>query len=436
MATTGTMTGSSFPYFADGDVKIVLSDNPQDTLNLHIGTLAKRSDFFKASLERIEWSHNKYIRKQGDVDTGVDMKLLELDLDGSDIFPLLMGATHEPSVERMKRQRLAYEESLNGLDVWNLAGGKYSSEVIVAAYKIGFALIYDLRIDLPSEVKDLKTSSQVIPAVVDFLDAYGLLPAYNSHVNAMVFGHKWSGYDIIGLHPFRMLQVACKLQSQIIFQEALRHAVGLHALYGCTTNDTLTFYSCTLLLDIGEAELHERVSKGAKELNSDLESLVRAFLTFTPQCCNKLGTARVVGLAIWRDWVINHMGIGPDHNHDGFKALAWKDYDVSDIIRDWASKDWDKEVGVRFGHVHRAVESCFRLAESRFRSTFNAGDAPRGMQLHAIDDQSFRPGEYISYLRFGADYEYPWAQIAALPSYTVPSMRTELPQNPGGADEY
>lgn len=81
----------SFPYFADGDVMIVLSETPQDTFTLHINTLAKDSGFFRASLQKLAWSQNKYLKEEGG-DCEMDMKLLVLDLDGSDDFPLLVGS--------------------------------------------------------------------------------------------------------------------------------------------------------------------------------------------------------------------------------------------------------------------------------------------------------------------------------------------------------
>lgn len=53
-------TINAFPTFTDGNVMTVLSEEPSDTLVLHTTTLAKAPPFFEASLERLEWSHNKY----------------------------------------------------------------------------------------------------------------------------------------------------------------------------------------------------------------------------------------------------------------------------------------------------------------------------------------------------------------------------------------
>jgi hypothetical protein len=85
-------TTSSFPNFKDGDVKIILSEKPEDSLVLHTATLAKSSDYFKASLQKLEGSHNKYLKQDGNITTEVDMKLLKLDFEDEDMFPLLIGA--------------------------------------------------------------------------------------------------------------------------------------------------------------------------------------------------------------------------------------------------------------------------------------------------------------------------------------------------------
>ncbi|KAK4539192.1 hypothetical protein LTR36_001168 [Oleoguttula mirabilis] len=424
-STIGT---SVFPHFADGDVKIVLSDDPQDTLTLHIATLAKGSDFFKASLERMDWSHNKYIRKEGDVQTEVGMKLLELDMDGSDTFPLLMGATFEPSAEKMISKRLEHDAPLGLSELTNL---RYPSHIIVSAYKVGFALLYNLRVDLATDVKNIRASAQVIPAVVDFLDAYGLLPAYNPLISDMLFGGSGCGYDIIGQNPLRMLLVACKMQSQNMYQEAMKHAVGVHEMHNCEGSNINHVYSPAFFLDLGESEIHARFVQHTKDVHTHVENLKKQMLTTYPICCNKLGLARDVGLAIWRGWVIDHITTSP--SHDGLLQLAKKDYDVSSIIRDWSTKDWDKDVGVRFGHVHRAVENCFTTATMWLWR--GEGEGPKGKQFHDNKDElNYAYLRYYCYLTFDEDYEYPWAGKTRVPSYTLPTAKTTTVLDFGDAE--
>ena len=84
---------SHFPNFPDWDVKVVLSDRQEDVLRLNTSVLARESPFFKASLERLEWSHNKVVRLEGDKTVEHEYKLLVLDyaFDKGDTFPFLAG---------------------------------------------------------------------------------------------------------------------------------------------------------------------------------------------------------------------------------------------------------------------------------------------------------------------------------------------------------
>lgn len=305
----------------------------------------------------------------------------------------------------------------------SLTGRKYSSEAItVAAYKIGFALLYDLRIDLPFGHADsslnIKKASFIIPAVVDFLDAYGLLPAYNDQVISTIFGQKWCGYDLIGQNPFRMLLVACKLQSQSIYQEAMKHAVGLRELFGPDQTDT--YYSDTFLLDIGEAELHEHLVRHTKELQSDLADLQHDLFQLALINTHHRGITYHIGIAIWRDWLITHIG-APGYDHSGFIKLASKEYNVSQIVGDWSTKGWEDSIGVRVADIHRVVEGCFQEAGECFQRLFDSVGGPKGKQLHECDSEFEKKNgkQYFCYVVFEDDHGYPWAKAPPLPSYTL-----------------
>ena len=90
-------TESAFPNFPDGDVKIVLSERPEDVLMLNTSVLARESPFFKASLERLEWSHNKQVKVHAGKETEHTYKLLELEPDGRSVLPRLIGKVISPS---------------------------------------------------------------------------------------------------------------------------------------------------------------------------------------------------------------------------------------------------------------------------------------------------------------------------------------------------
>jgi len=112
-------------------------------------------------------------------------------------------ATHDEATKH-EQSGLPYD---CGDSIPNLTLKIYHTSQIVEAYKIGLALLYGLRIDWPaSDEEVMRKAASVIPAVVDFADAYGLLPALNDRINALIFGHAWSGFDLIGTAPFQVLR--------------------------------------------------------------------------------------------------------------------------------------------------------------------------------------------------------------------------------------
>ena len=137
----------------------------------------------------------------------------------------------------LKEKRKAHD-TIYRQTTWEtrLANGLYNSNNVIAAYKISFAMMYGLRIDFPAE--QIKTASAVIPILVNFADAYGLLPAWNDKLLAVIFGRSCDGHDMIALQPLHFLRMACTLQSKAIYQEAMIHAVALYdTIY---RNDTRT----------------------------------------------------------------------------------------------------------------------------------------------------------------------------------------------------
>ena len=67
----------------------------------------------------------------------------------------------------------------------------YSSKTLYTAYKIGFGLKHVIRIDLANCAFD------DIPAVVDFTDRHGLLPAFDDNINFHIFNYMTHGFDNI-----------------------------------------------------------------------------------------------------------------------------------------------------------------------------------------------------------------------------------------------
>lgn len=306
---------------------------------------------------------------------------------------------------------------------------RYHSSQIITAHKIGFALIYNLRIEWPAE--DMAKAASVIPAVVDFADAYGLLPSLRDRISTLIFGHKWSGFDVIAAQPFQMLRVACKLQSEVIYKEAMKHAVAIHRVLDGTAPSRL-LYSPTFLSDIGETGLDNELAKHAQIFRETSNRLGDSLLGIRPLACNKIGVAEAIGVAIFRDWVIKNIkhAIPLYENRNGLDYgliyLSTKSYDISHIMTGWSTKDWHGEVGVRFGHVHRAVESCFSQARGIMDRAFDPADTAKGTGRYEDTEAGGRLS-YFANLRFRDEEEgvegskYPWATKAAVPGY-VPSL--------------
>lgn len=287
---------------------------------------------------------------------------------------------------------------------------RHTSPTVIAAYRVGFALIYGKRIS-PSGF-DLRELGMLIPAVVDFADAYGLLPAFNYNINSLIFGYDWDGYDLVAANPFQMLRVSCKLESETIYKEAMKHAVALHHRFAADGFGPC--YTTSFFDDIGESELQKHFNYHAQAFREELDSLSKYLLIIQPGACEKIGTAKHIGIAIYRDWIIDNM-VNPGSQtscYRGVLDLLEKTYDVSDIIGRWSTKDWQKEVGVRFGHVHRAVEDYFRQAAGRARWVLCPENAAKGLQAAHILQLSLQEGTYLANLPFDGrpdESALPWA---------------------------
>ncbi|KAK4891159.1 hypothetical protein LTR27_010233 [Elasticomyces elasticus] len=394
-----------FPHFTNGDVKIVLSEKPEDKFTLHISVLAKSSPFFEASLGRAEWSYNKFVDAEG---AGQRLKLLELDLEDSDTFPLLMGTQIESEPHALEEKRKQYDTPLPGYhkEYFQPTLARYSSSIVIAAYKLGFAIMYGLR---PSaDDLDLERLAKIIPAVADFADACGLLPGFASQINSLIFGHAWTGFDVIALNPFPMLLAAVKLESKVIYEEAMKHAVAVDRRYG-GNSDTL-HYNPNYFADHGEQLLQAMLTQHARDFSAANEKVLKDLLNIEPIMCNKIGVAKKICIGIFRDWVVK------------------EEYNVSGVMSDWSAKDWQQQVGVRFGHVHRATESCFKQATWKTAGSFDPENMAKGDPVAKTSSMNPPPSQYLACLRFGtddADYQYPWTSTPKVEEYVMEELRAK-----------
>ncbi|KAK5735826.1 hypothetical protein LTR17_007838 [Elasticomyces elasticus] len=395
-----------FPHFTNGDIKIILSEKAEDTLTLHISVLTKSSPFFEASLSRAEWSHNKSVDPE---DAGQSLKLLELDLEDSDTFPLLMGTQVESESHALEEMRKQYDAPLpdQHQDYLQPTFSRYSSSIVIAAYKLGFAVMYGLR-PSASDI-DLERLSKIIPAVADFADACGLLPGFASQISSLIFGHAWNGFDVIALNPFAMLLAAVKLESKVIYQEAIKHAVAVDRRYGGNSN--IPEYDPNYFAGHGEQDLQAMLARHARDFSA---------------ANDQIGVAKNIGIGIFRDWVVKE--VMNDSSGCGILTLLNREYDVSGIMSDWSAKDWQAQVGVRFGHVHRATESCFKQATWMTARSFNPENMAKGVPVAQTSSMNPPLSRYLACLRFGADgadNQYPWNSTSKIGEYVMDELRAE-----------
>ncbi|TKA82743.1 hypothetical protein B0A55_01081 [Friedmanniomyces simplex] len=320
----------------------------------------------------LEWSHNKCL---GNDDKEQKVKLLEVDFEDSDTFPLLIGATSESPVEQFDAKRKQYDCEL--LIAWGpdtLTPMKHRSDMVVTAYKLGFALVYGLR--LSARDIDLECLSKIIPAVTDFADAYSLLPACANNISHLIFGHAWDGYDIVASNPFQMLLTACNLESESIYREAMKHAAAIHHRFG--PHEKSEVYNSTYFSERGEHTLQDNLERHTREFSDELEEVAKSILRVYPYVCGQSGAARDVGLAIYRDWIINN--VMDQWDGRGFLVLLDTGYNVNDIVAKWSTKGWHKEVGILYkDYIYPWVDTA-KIAEIVFEELTVAGvdDARHG----------------------------------------------------------
>lgn len=415
---------SPFPGNSKGDVKIVLSDRPEDVLMLNTTVLAGESPFFKASLERLEWSYNKNVTVNAGRETEHSYKLLELDLDGDSTFPLLVGkvwlgnnskrwmvltnvcrASRRPLLRsKQKRQTHDRAHSQPWGDGNPLYPFPYNSEAVILAYKIGIAMMCGQRLQFPPN--SIHMASSIVPVVVDFADAYGLLPGWNDKILALIFESDRDAYGLMAELPFPYLKIAYKLKSKSIYQEAMLHAIGLYNKYE----------SREFLRDVGffrdtTEELYAKFQGHAKKFADNMNEIAQQLLILQPQFCRKIPAARHIGLAIFRDWLAVE---AYQSTHHAILKILEHDYDIADMITSWPPRKDNQVVGLKFGHIHRTIENCFKEAYQQILNTFSRGRPPRAKpKEHRVKDENRNSGDrsyYCANIHFPDDYKYPWEE--------------------------
>ena len=286
---------------------------------------------------------------------------------------------------------------------------------MITAYKIGFALIYGLRIDLPAT--EVHKAAFFIPALMDFLDVHGLLPAYNDKVINVIFGGSCDGYELVAGDPIRFLKVACTLQSKVIYQEAMIHAVGIvDKIGGPEIRDP------EWSAKIGEHQLHLQFTSHAKEFHDKITRIERHLLHVHPDCRNKLDIALDIGLAIFRAWVGRHIS-DYSGSHTAIIKILERDHDIANEICTWGPQKDKQIINVKFGNIHRVIENTFVKARAHIVGEFEDGRLPTASPRQKVGrirmNPSDNPYHYYANVKFSTNYKYPWEieDKAELPAY-------------------
>ncbi|KAI9722745.1 MAG: hypothetical protein M1812_001676 [Candelaria pacifica] len=227
---------SKFPLFQDGDVTISLSPSDEGKLVLHSTQLQQGSEFFKAGLNP-RWSSNKIMSGITAGGTSLDPPKIRyelcLDEDGQDWF--LIGKVSESSPEDRKtdikrfnllrRQRKAVNPSeapRADCEGFRFLDAKNPFSEVVRDHRNLFALLYGRKLRLRS----LTAAKDILANLVYLAEVYGCLPAVSKPIERCIIQSGLAGYKAIAKHPCFYLNLAAKIRSRSIFEEAIRHAVG------------------------------------------------------------------------------------------------------------------------------------------------------------------------------------------------------------------
>ncbi|KAI9701897.1 MAG: hypothetical protein M1836_001241 [Candelina mexicana] len=229
---------SKFPAFEDGDVTISLSPSDEGKLVVHSTKLRQSSKFFDASLSE-RWSSSKFSNGITTAGAGLNPPKIRyelcLDDDGQDWFLVRKASESSTRAGRrkdIKRFNLLHRQpgkEVDPVDAPRLdcEGVRYLNETnpfseVVRDHRNLFALLYNAKVRLRSP----DIAQDILANVVYWADIYGCLPAISQPIERCIIQSCHAGYDAIAQHPCFYLNLAAKIRSRQIYEEAIRHAVG------------------------------------------------------------------------------------------------------------------------------------------------------------------------------------------------------------------
>ncbi|KAI6910418.1 hypothetical protein KC318_g1256 [Hortaea werneckii] len=441
------LSASSFPNFPDGDVLVALSDKTTDVVQLHASILANCSKFFETSLTSENWVGNKFFVSG----SGVSLKLLELAFDDYDLLSTLVGRTTRVSAQESRQLIDSYDEQIES---WGQKPGesrtdshpskpkrfltprRQTSATVILAHKILFAMLYDLEIELDHE--NMPEMAAIVNTMVDLADAYAMLPKFAIKIHHLLFSRDL-GYKLIAECPYGMPRASCKLRSQVVYKEAMRHAVGLHA-YTLELMEDAKANIRSIVFDYfaenNEPELQGAFDEHVRVLRGKVRTLEKQLLRLEPDFRFESGvtdsTTRAIATAILRNWIVKNIVSPEDCSHVGVLGLARREISIAEIVCNWSSGHWMAMVGEQgirddgglTGHTavgHMVLKAFGRIYEQALEvvhEIFPPTDFAKGQSKSKTLAGSDVSKSYVANITFDNDYKYPWPDTHSPASFS------------------
>ncbi|KAF2429648.1 hypothetical protein EJ08DRAFT_717050, partial [Tothia fuscella] len=223
----------AFLHHADGDVVISLSPKPEHNFTLHSKVLCKHSDFFRYGMKG-EWLSNKVFGEKSIKGRMVQVKRYELKSEYQDGDSEQSQDDHNLNLPQ--QYDINEDTVLIGKAVETPADQrKYPSEQTVAAYKITFALMYEVETPLiNAEAFDLvppydelqhfdgrRTPIHELHELLLYFRCYNS-PRITVGLSSLILSTPNLGLEVVAERSFDFLPIACHLRSTQMYQVAFK----------------------------------------------------------------------------------------------------------------------------------------------------------------------------------------------------------------------
>ncbi|KAK5743299.1 hypothetical protein LTR17_002776 [Elasticomyces elasticus] len=215
-----------------------------------------------------------------------------------------------------------------------------------------------------------------------------------------------------------MLLTAVKFESKIIYEETMKQAVAVDRRYAGISSTPE--YNPNYFADHGEQDLHAMLARHVRDCSATSEQVHKDLRHIEPTLCNKIGVTKDIGIAIFREWVVNE--VVNESNGRGLLTLLNRNYDISSAMGGWSAGDWQNELNLPFGHFYRVVECCFQHASTLAIKVFEESNTVKGNAVVTATSPYKPQKQYLTCLHFGTNntnYEYPWSGNAKIAKYVM-----------------